>query len=91
MCLLSKVLRKAILWVYRIGTFPPNERHNFFPEFVGLNVSILVSCVSAYGALKLALKAGITSWPGFYLVCTAFFKNQKFAHKNPELQLLVTY
>ena len=30
------------------------------PEFVGLSFSILVCCVSAYGTLKLALKAGIT-------------------------------
>lgn len=45
------------------------------PEVFGLSFSVLECCVSAYGALKLAVKAGITScWPGFYLVCAVFLK-----------------
>lgn len=76
MCLLSKALGKTILWAYIIGTFLPNERDTS-PEFFGLSFSALECCVPAYGALKLAVKAGITScWPGFYLVCAVFLKNR---------------
>lgn len=91
MCLLSKALGKTILWAYIIGTFLLNERDTS-PEFFGLSSSALECCVPAYGALKLAVKAGITScWPGSYLVCAVFFKNRNLHIKNPAVHFSWTF
>lgn len=86
MCLLSNTrsLEKQscgfILLAYSL-----QRRGIISSEFIGLSFPILKCCVSAYGALKLALKASIIScWPGFYLVCAVFLKIRNL-YINPQI------